>query len=117
MTNAGVNGKATGKADAYTTDEMTTVAASRDSRDDLGYSSAGPTMVVTDPGILRPDPKTKELTLTGLHPGATAEQAREATGWDLKVAEDPQTTEPPTDKELEVLRDLRARTEASRRKT
>ncbi|MEJ7820269.1 MAG: hypothetical protein WKF44_08190, partial [Rubrobacteraceae bacterium] len=56
-------------------------------------------------------------TLTGLHPGATVEQAREATGWELKVAEDLQTTEPPTDKELEVLRDLKARTEASRRKT
>ncbi len=43
--------------------------------------------------------------------------ALEATGWELKVAEDLQTTEPPTDKELEVLRDLKARTEASRRKS
>ena len=47
-------------------------------------------------------------------PGATLEQAREATGWDLKVANEPSRTDPPTDKELSVLRDLHARTEAAR---
>ena len=85
-----------------------------DSRERLGYAGAGPTVVITDLGVLRPDPETKELTLTALHPGATAEQAREGTGWDLRVAEDPGTTDPPTTGELEVLRDLRARTEAAR---
>ena len=86
------------------------------SRAELGYRGAGVTMVVTDLGILRPDPETKELTMTGLHPGVTAEAAREATGWDLKVAEDPAVTDPPTDEELGVLRDLRARTEAARKR-
>jgi glutaconate CoA-transferase subunit B len=86
-----------------------------DSRKDLGYAGAGPTVVITDLGVLRPDPETKELTLTALHPGATVEQAREATDWELRVAEDPGTTDPPTDEELAVLRDLHARTEAARR--
>ena len=86
-----------------------------DSRKDLGYAGAGPTVVITDLGVLRPDPETKELTLAALHPGATVEQAREATDWELRVAEDPGTTDPPTDEELDVLRDLRARTEAARR--
>jgi glutaconate CoA-transferase subunit B len=54
-------------------------------------------------------------SLTALHPGATVEAAKEATGWDLKVAEKTTTTDPPTDEELAVLRDLRARTEAARR--
>ena len=72
------------------------------------------TVVITDLGVLRPDPETKELTLAALHPGATVEQAREATAWQLRVTEDPGTTDPPTDKELAVLRDLRARTEAAR---
>ena len=35
-----------------------------------------------------------------------AEQAQEATGWDLKIAADLQTTEPPTDDELSKLREL-----------
>ena len=50
-----------------------------------------------------------------LHPGASVEQAREATGWELKVAEEVRTTEPPTEEELRVLRDLQARTEAARK--
>lgn len=83
-----------------------------DSRQELGYAGAGPTAIITDLGILRPDPQTKELTLAALHPGATVEQAREATGWDLKVAEKVISTEPPTEEELEVLRDLRAKTAA-----
>ena len=85
-----------------------------DSRKDLGYAGAGPTVVITDLGVLRPDPETKELTLAALNPGATVEQAREATDWELRVVEDPGTTDPPTDEELAVLRDLHARTEAAR---
>ena len=39
---------------------------------------------------------TASSTLTQLHPGVDAEQAREATGWDLRVADDVRETEPPT---------------------
>ena len=85
------------------------------SREELGYPGAGPTVVITDLGVLRPDPETKELTLTAVHPGTTVEAAKEATGWDLRVARDPVTTDPPTSVELRVLRELRARTEAARK--
>jgi glutaconate CoA-transferase, subunit B len=88
-----------------------------DSRGKLGYAGAGPTIVITDLGILRPDPETKELTMTALHPGTTVEEAKEATGWELKVAEELETTDPPTEKEPEILRELKARTEASRKKS
>ena len=84
-----------------------------DSREKLRYLGGGPTVVITDLGILRPDPKTRELTLAKVHPGASVEQAREATGWDLKAAEDLATTDPPSEEELRVLRHLRARTEAA----
>ena len=87
------------------------------SRERLGYTGAGPTVVITDLGVLRPDPETRELALVALHPGATAEQAREATGWDLKVADGTTTTDPPTAEELGLLRDLKARTEAARKGT
>jgi glutaconate CoA-transferase, subunit B len=85
------------------------------SRAELGYPGSGPTAVITDLGILRPDPVSRELTLVALHPGASVEGAREATGWGLRVAEDLDTTEPPTEDQLRILRDLRARTAAARK--
>lgn len=86
-----------------------------DSRAELGYGGAGPTAVITDLGVLRPAPDTRELTLVALHPGATVEQAREATGWKLRVAGELSTTEPPTGDELSALRDLHAKTTAARK--
>jgi len=70
---------------------------------------AGPTLVITDHGVLEPDPETNELTLTRLHPGVTVEQARKATGWELKVADSIRPVDPPTDVELTALRRLRNR--------
>jgi glutaconate CoA-transferase subunit B len=64
----------------------------------------GPQAVVTDLGILEPD-ESGELILTALHPGASVKQARENTGWDLKVAPELKTTEPPTAEELRILRE------------
>jgi glutaconate CoA-transferase subunit B len=81
-----------------------------DSRSRLNVRGKGPTAVITDLGILTPDPVTKELVLTSLHPGVTVEQVVRATGWPLKVAENPKLTPPPTEQELETLRDLHART-------
>jgi len=75
----------------------------------LGLRGAGPTAVITDLGVLEPDPGTCELTLTGVHEGVTVEQAREATGWELAVAAEPHVTEPATDEELAALRELAAR--------
>ncbi len=70
-----------------------------------GVRGGGPQGVVTDLGILEPDPQG-ELVLTRLHPGADAEQARQNTGWDLRLAPDLRPTEPPTEAELRLLREL-----------
>jgi glutaconate CoA-transferase subunit B len=75
-------------------------------RDRLGLRGRGPTKVITDLGVLEPDPRTRELVLTQLHPGVEVADARAATGWDLAVAPELRTTEPPTDHELHVLREL-----------
>jgi glutaconate CoA-transferase, subunit B len=64
-------------------------------------------VVVTDLGIL--EPRDGELTLTSVHPGASADDVRAATGWELAVATDVGTTEPPTAAELEALRSLETR--------
>jgi glutaconate CoA-transferase subunit B len=79
------------------------------SRERLGFRGAGPTAVITDLGVLEPDPATKELTLTQIHAGLEVEQVREATGWELRVADAVAVTEPPTAEELEALRELIAR--------
>ncbi|MBB5157947.1 CoA-transferase subunit beta, partial [Saccharopolyspora phatthalungensis] len=77
-------------------------------REKLGLRGRGPVKVITDLGVLEPDPRTCELTLTRLSPGATVEQAREAVGWPLKVADEPTVQQAPTDTELTVLRELKA---------
>jgi glutaconate CoA-transferase subunit B len=75
-------------------------------RQRLGLRGAGPLRVITDLGVLEPDPDDRELTLTAVHPGVEPEQAVEATGWPLRVAQDPARTPEPTTIELDVLRQL-----------
>jgi glutaconate CoA-transferase subunit B len=74
----------------------------------LGLRGQGPQIVITDLGILRPDPATGELVQTALHPGVTVEQAIAATGWPLRVADAIAVTDPPTSSELAALAALRA---------
>jgi glutaconate CoA-transferase subunit B len=81
-----------------------------DARARAGLPGKGPTAVVTDLGILMPDPVTKELRLTSLHPGASVEEARARCGWPLRVADTLKTTAPPEPHELAALRDLLRRT-------
>jgi glutaconate CoA-transferase subunit B len=64
------------------------------------------TAVVTDLAVLEPDAASCELTLTALFPGVSADDARAATGWKLRVAEDVTGVAPPTDSELTALRAL-----------
>ena len=81
-----------------------------DSRRELGMTGAGPTVVITDIGVLRPEPESGEFVLTALHPGRTVEEAVAATGWPLRVSADLVATEPPSDAELQALRALNAGT-------
>lgn len=74
-------------------------------RTSLGHRVAA---VITDIGVLERDAERGELVLTALHPGATVDQARAATGWDLAVAGRVDETPPPTQDELDVLRHLEA---------
>lgn len=76
-------------------------------REALGLRGAGPTLVITDLGVMRPD-GTGELVLTAVHPGVTVERVRAATGWALRVAADLEQTPAPTAAELATLRALKA---------
>ncbi len=75
-----------------------------DDRRILGLRGAGPVRVITDLGVLEPDPDTAELVLTALHHGVTVEQVRSETGWPLEVSADLMITAEPTAKELATLR-------------
>ena len=73
----------------------------------------GPQAVITDFGVLRPDPASDELLLAALYPNVTVEAARQATGWPLQVAANVEVLPPPRAADLECLRDLHARTRAA----
>ena len=77
----------------------------------LGIRTAGPVLLVTDLCMMEPDPETNEFLVTALHPGVTREQVAQQTAWSVRYSNALRETEPPAPFELEVLRDLNARTE------
>lgn len=81
-----------------------------DHRERLGLTTQGPTLVITDLCVMRPDPASKELTVVALHPGVAREQVEANTGWAVRFAADLAETAAPTEGELAVLRELQART-------
>ena len=81
-----------------------------DARKRLGLPGMGPVAVVTDLCLMEPDPASKELTVTQLHPGITREQVCRSTGWEIRFAGTLQETPAPSSIELETLRDLERRT-------
>jgi glutaconate CoA-transferase subunit B len=82
-------------------------------RERLGLTGAGPRKIITDLGVLEPDPVSFELTLTGVCPGISVQEVKAGTGWDLSVAADLRELPPPTAAELAALRALRAATPAT----
>jgi glutaconate CoA-transferase, subunit B len=80
----------------------------RGDRERLGFTGAGPTVVITDLGMLKPSPADSELELVAVHEGVSVDEVREATGWDLRVREPLGTLEPPSARELDTLREMRA---------
>jgi len=76
----------------------------------LGIPTKGPTLLVTDLCMLRPEAETNEFLVTSLHPGVSRDQVRAATGWEVRFAQQVEETAPPAKAELEALRDLHTRT-------
>jgi glutaconate CoA-transferase subunit B len=81
-----------------------------DARQRLRLPGKGPVAVVTDLCLMQPDPVSKELTVTQLHPGITREQVSKATGWEVRFADMLRETAQPSETELSTLRDLERRT-------
>jgi glutaconate CoA-transferase subunit B len=87
-----------------------------DHRKRLGIDTAGPTLLITDLAIWKPDPETKEFTVVSLHPGATREMVQETCGWAVKFSPELEVTPAPSKLELATLRDLKARTDAAHKR-
>jgi len=84
-----------------------------DDRARHGVKTRGPTLLVTDLAVWKPDPVSKEFTVVSLHPGVTREQVQETVGWTARFATEVSETPPPTTRELAVLRDLKSRSDAA----
>ena len=82
-----------------------------DARRQAGLVQGGPTAVITNLCVLKPDLDSKELMVTQLHAGVDKQQVIEATGWPVQFADELDETVAPTQTELATLRDLVARTE------
>ena len=80
-----------------------------------GARGSGPSVIVTDVGILHPRPETGEFALSAVYPGIPAEEAKAAIGWPLHVLPKLESCAEPTGLELSTLRALEARTAAAHR--
>jgi glutaconate CoA-transferase subunit B len=76
------------------------------SRRDSGLVAGGMYRVVTDLAIMGFEEDSKRMQIVALHPGITIEQVQANTGFELEVAAEVATTEPPSAQELAVLRRL-----------
>jgi len=82
-------------------------------RQELGITTKGPSLLVTDLAIWKPDPVTKQFTVSSLHSGVTREQVQVTCGWQVQFSENVTTTLPPTPDELSVLRTLQHQTKVA----
>jgi glutaconate CoA-transferase, subunit B len=75
-------------------------------RTELGMPGSGPTKVVTDKAILEPDPDSGELVLAALYPGVRPLEVKEGIAWPLRARDNLGAVDPPTERELYVLREV-----------
>ena len=75
-------------------------------RQRLGLTGAGPQKIITDLGVLEPDPRTGEFLLTGVYPEVSAADVQGRTGWELRVAPSLAQLPAPDSAELSALRRL-----------
>jgi glutaconate CoA-transferase, subunit B len=77
-----------------------------ESRRDSGLPVGGMFRVVTDLAVFGFDKDTRRMTVVAVNPGVSRSQIQDNTGFEVVFAPDAGVTEPPTDYELEVLRNL-----------
>lgn len=81
-----------------------------DHRERLGIKTSGPSLLITDLAIWKPDPETKEFVVVSLHHGVTRDDVQANCGWTVRFADTVEETPAPSELELKTLRDLNERT-------
>jgi glutaconate CoA-transferase subunit B len=69
-----------------------------------GLLGGGPAAIITTLCVMRFPKEGGEALLASVHPGHTADEVRENTGWDLQVAVEVKDTLAPTESELTAIR-------------
>src|SRR6266852_4705212 len=70
-----------------------------------GLPRGGPAALITTLALFTFDPENGEAVLQSYHPGTTLEQVQEQTGWQLRLAPGCAETLPPSEQELQVIRE------------
>lgn len=77
-----------------------------DARRKSGLLFGGVSRMVTTLGVFDFEPTSRRMRLIALHPGVTREDVQANTGFEVLVSDALTTTDPPTSKELDILRML-----------
>ncbi len=77
-----------------------------DSREKAGLIAGGVYQVITHLGIFGFDKETRGMCIQALHPGIDIDEVKERTGFELIIPDDLPRTEPPSQEELRILREL-----------
>jgi glutaconate CoA-transferase subunit B len=76
------------------------------SRTELRMPGAGPTKVITDKAVLEADVESGELILASLYPGVQPSEVAGGIGWALRSRPQLAEVDPPTERELHLLREV-----------
>jgi glutaconate CoA-transferase subunit B len=77
-----------------------------DARRRSGLLFGGVSRMITTLGVFDFEPDSRRMRLIAVHPGVTPEDVQANTGFEVLVSGELATTEPPTEKELGILRML-----------
>ena len=69
-------------------------------------AGTGPYRVITQLGVMGFDDATKRMKLLSVHPGVTVDDVKGNTGFELIIPPNVTMTEPPSDEELRLLREV-----------
>jgi len=75
-----------------------------DWRKNVGLTRGGPAALISTKGIFDFTPDGL-MQVRSIHPGLTADEVQDATGFDLDFGDETVETQPPTEEELSVIRD------------
>jgi len=71
----------------------------------LGIPGGGPSLIITDLGVYGFTEATHEMVLKEIHPEVSLDNVKKTLSWDVIIDDPLQTTEPPTENELRIIRE------------